>query len=87
MTLQEAVRAAGRGGRSGPFDSWMVSETGDRLLFDLSDFVGRSQEIDEVAKLVEVSRVVTLTGPSGIGKTRLALEVARRLCGSYSGGI
>ena len=85
MNLHEAEKSDG--GRGAAVEPWMVSDPGDGLPFDPSDFVGRSQEIGEVAKLVEVSPVVTLTGPSGIGKTRLALEVARRLRGSYSGGV
>ena len=38
--------------------------------------VGRQQEHDEVLRLLAGHRVVTLTGPGGVGKTRLALEVA-----------
>ena len=42
----------------------------------LSTFVGRQGEIAEVHQLMEASRLLTLTGPGGIGKTRVALEVA-----------
>jgi predicted ATPase/DNA-binding SARP family transcriptional activator len=42
-------------------------------------FVGREQEQDEVIRLLAGHRVVTLTGPGGVGKTRLALEVAATL--------
>ena len=41
--------------------------------------VGRQQEHDEVLRLLAGHRVVTLTGPGGVGKTRLALEVAAAL--------
>ncbi|MGD9986182.1 BTAD domain-containing putative transcriptional regulator [Pseudonocardia sp.] len=41
-------------------------------------FVGRRRERGEVAALVDAHRLVTLTGPGGTGKTRLALEVAAR---------
>lgn len=44
----------------------------------LTSFVGRTGELREVAALLEDRRLVTLTGPGGIGKTRLALEAARR---------
>ncbi|GAA0947240.1 BTAD domain-containing putative transcriptional regulator [Actinocorallia libanotica] len=43
----------------------------------LSDFVGRASEPAEVEALLAAHRLVTLTGPGGIGKTRLALETAR----------
>jgi len=42
----------------------------------LSRFIGRQQDVAEVAALVGEHRLVTLTGPGGIGKTRLALEAA-----------
>jgi predicted ATPase len=44
----------------------------------LTSFVGREREIGDVGGLLERSRIVTLTGPGGTGKTRLSLEVARR---------
>jgi MoxR-like ATPase len=43
----------------------------------LTSFVGRAAEVGEVAGLVERSRLVTVTGPGGVGKTRLAGAVAR----------
>jgi predicted ATPase/DNA-binding CsgD family transcriptional regulator len=45
----------------------------------VSSFVGREKEIEEVKTLLQSHRLVTLTGPGGVGKTRLALEVARSL--------
>ena len=45
----------------------------------LGSFVGRDGELEELSALVRSDRLVTLTGPGGAGKTRLALEVARRL--------
>ncbi len=44
----------------------------------LSSIVGRADDIDAVLGLLRDSRLVTLTGPGGMGKTRLAMEVARR---------
>ncbi len=43
----------------------------------LTRFVGRAEDLDSLAELVRAERLVTLTGPGGSGKTRLALEVAR----------
>ncbi|MFI6320284.1 BTAD domain-containing putative transcriptional regulator, partial [Nonomuraea sp. NPDC050556] len=44
----------------------------------LSPLIGRSTAVTEVGALLATSRLVTLTGPGGVGKTSLALEVARR---------
>ena len=48
--------------------------------------VGRSAPIQILQALVSAYRVVTLTGPGGIGKTALGLEVARRVRGEFSNG-
>jgi predicted ATPase/DNA-binding SARP family transcriptional activator len=45
----------------------------------LTSFVGRDDELSRVAKLLEESRLITLTGPGGAGKTRLAIEAGARL--------
>jgi non-specific serine/threonine protein kinase len=52
-----------------------------------SSFVGRQGELDELEKLLEVPGLLTVVGPGGVGKTRLAVEVGRRLVGSFSGGV
>jgi predicted ATPase len=54
----------------------------------LSSFVGREQELREVVSLVrdEAARLVTLAGPGGTGKTRLALEAAGELVSDFSAG-
>jgi predicted ATPase/DNA-binding CsgD family transcriptional regulator/DNA-binding XRE family transcriptional regulator/Tfp pilus assembly protein PilF len=51
-----------------------------------SSFVGRERELAELAGLLARSRLVTLTGPGGAGKTRLAIETARRLTASGIAG-
>ena len=52
----------------------------------LSSFVGRAGPVREVAGLLARHRLVTVTGPGGTGKTRLAAEVARRVAGRYADG-
>jgi predicted ATPase/class 3 adenylate cyclase len=44
----------------------------------VTSFVGRSADLDQLGSLLDENRLVTLTGPGGIGKTSLAIEVARR---------
>ncbi|QKW36898.1 AfsR/SARP family transcriptional regulator [Actinomadura sp. NAK00032] len=48
----------------------------------LTDLVGRDAAVSEVRALLDDSRLVTLTGPGGVGKTRLALATARALTGA-----
>ena len=48
----------------------------------LSSFVGREREVAAVRQLVAANRLVTLTGPGGVGKSRLALAVAATLVGA-----
>ena len=50
-------------------------------------FVGREQELAHVAASVRSNRLVTLTGPPGVGKSRLALEAARSLDGDCPDGV
>jgi len=53
----------------------------------LTSFVGRRREIGEIRQLLMTSRLVTLTGPGGCGKTRLALQVARESAGQFDDGV
>jgi predicted ATPase/class 3 adenylate cyclase len=54
----------------------------DRLPPRRDRFVGRSAELDDVAVLLDTERLVTLVGPGGVGKTRLAVEAADRRVGA-----
>jgi len=53
----------------------------------LTTFVGRDAELSEVKRLVRGSRLVTLTGAGGTGKTRLAQETARAMIDDCPGGV
>src|SRR5215210_5086661 len=52
-----------------------------------SSFVGRERAMGEVERGLAATRLLTLTGAGGSGKTRLALEVARSLVGAYPDGV
>ena len=53
----------------------------------LTSFVGRERELVEVKRMLAMTRLLTLTGPGGSGKTRLALETAADLVGAYQDGV
>jgi len=52
-----------------------------------SSFVGREAQLEAVDRLLATNRLVTLTGPGGCGKTRLAQAVAARRAGSFRDGV
>jgi predicted ATPase/class 3 adenylate cyclase len=56
------------------------------LPVQLTSFVGREREIADVRALLEQTRLLTLTGAGGTGKTRLALQVAAELLGAFKDG-
>ena len=52
-----------------------------------TSFVGRSEAVAKVAGLLTQYRLVTVTGPGGVGKTRLAGEVIRQVAGRFADGV
>ncbi|WP_440071044.1 ATP-binding protein [Streptosporangium sp. OZ121] len=54
---------------------------------EVTSFVGRRHEMAEVKRLLSGARVVTLTGPGGVGKTRLALRVAADVQRAFPDGV
>ncbi len=57
------------------------------LPLQLTSFIGRERELAEVERLLYTSRLVTLTGPGGCGKTRLALQVASLAYAAFADGV
>src|SRR6185503_16246221 len=57
------------------------------LIPERTSFVGRAREKAMVADLMEAHRLVTLTGPGGTGKTRLALAVAAQRIDAFPDGV
>jgi non-specific serine/threonine protein kinase len=58
---------------------------GHNLPSGLTSFLGREQQLADLTRVLETARLVSLTGPGGVGKTRLALGVASALLGQYQG--
>jgi len=62
-------------------------EVPSNLPVQVTTFVGRDREIGEITALLRRSRLVTLTGPGGTGKTRLCLQVAERSQPEHPAGV
>jgi predicted ATPase len=52
-----------------------------------TSFIGRTREVKELAALVDTERLVTLTGPGGVGKSRLALQVGADVAPEFADGV
>jgi predicted ATPase/class 3 adenylate cyclase len=57
------------------------------LPVQLTSFVGRGAQMTDVEKLLVDNRLVTLTGAGGVGKTRLAVEIAARIAAEFRDGV
>jgi predicted ATPase/DNA-binding CsgD family transcriptional regulator len=64
-----------------------AAQPGTALPVPLTSFVGRERETDEITELLQGHRLVTLTGPAGAGKTRLALQVAASVAEGLPGHV
>src|ERR1700688_3192645 len=58
-----------------------------RLPVQLTSFVGRDAQLTQLRELLAHNRVVTLTGAGGVGKTRLAIQVAAAMAGEFGDGV
>jgi predicted ATPase/class 3 adenylate cyclase len=73
-------------GLTDDFPRLRTLDTPSNLPSQPTSFVGREREVAEICDLVRNSRLVTLTGPGGSGKTRLSLRVAEQLRPEFSDG-
>jgi predicted ATPase/DNA-binding CsgD family transcriptional regulator len=65
----------------------MVIDQVRNVFEEPNSFVGRERELDELRRFVPSARAVTLCGPGGIGKTRLALRVLAELADDFPDGV
>jgi hypothetical protein len=70
----------------GPAARWR-DRPRDNLPAPLISFVGRERQVTELTRLLEQARLVTLVGAPGVGKTRLALEVAGQVKERFDDGV
>jgi hypothetical protein len=75
---RERTEGGARSGQSAP--------RRDNLPLQLTSFVGRERELAAVTDLLAAHRLLTLTGPGGVGKTRLALQAAASGRDTFAGG-
>ena len=64
-----------------------LDELPGNLPVQRTSFIGRTDEVKELAALVTEERLVTLTGPGGVGKSRLALQVAAEVAPAFRAGV
>ena len=59
----------------------------NNLPTQLTSFIGRATEVEAAKRLLQNTRLLTLTGPGGIGKTRLSLQIAAESARDFPGGV
>jgi predicted ATPase/DNA-binding SARP family transcriptional activator len=67
--------------------TWAIEVIPHTLPATPTDLVGRTREIGELGAMLTTKRLITLTGPPGSGKTRLAIETARDNLGAFQDGV
>ncbi len=89
LEVLRALRRLGVGATPTPSPALLAesSAVAATLPTPLTALLGRDAEVREVADLLAGHRLVTLTGPGGVGKTRLAIETARAATPSFPDGV
>jgi len=88
LSEPERIFQAGPDGLAAEFPPLRTLEViATNLPVQLTSFVGRVEELDEIEREVRVQRMVTLTGVGGVGKTRLAIQVAAALAAEFADGV
>jgi predicted ATPase len=88
LTRPERIWQLGHGELANDFPPIKTLDArGHNLPVQLTAFVGRDIEVRDVRKRLESASLVTLTGPGGIGKTRLALQVAAERIDEHADGV
>jgi predicted ATPase/class 3 adenylate cyclase len=64
-----------------------LQEIPNNLPVQLTSFIGREKEVEQVRNRLEKNHLITLTGSGGVGKTRLSLQVASQLLNEYPHGV
>ena len=64
-----------------------IKEVSSTIPVPLTSFIGREKELKEIVKLLSSSRLVTLTGSGGVGKTRLAIQTANDSIKKFKDGV
>src|SRR5215208_3074092 len=65
----------------------VTKEASSNIPVPLTSFIGRQKELKEIAKSLSSSRLLTLTGPGGVGKTRLAIQTAHDSIKKFKDGV
>ena len=87
VTLEGAAPPRERPAEPEPGPAWTVALEGSNLPKPATPLIGRADALAEVTQVLERHRLVTITGPSGIGKTRLALELSWASLTRYAGDV
>lgn len=86
--LYESIKSGKESPSANPVSMMhVVKESSSNIPVPLTSFIGREKELKEIAKQLSSSRLVTLTGPGGVGKTRLAIQTAHDSIKKFKDGV